>query len=148
VLRVLLDQENPYELRAFDTPAHSASQAAELLNCPLGAIVKSLVFQKQASGELFMVLVSGKNRADTEKLSQVVSELVQTAKPKTVHAMTGYPVGAVPPFGFKASLPTIMDVDLLDYEHVWASAGAENMLMQLNPKVLQHLTQAQVDLIS
>lgn len=148
MLQVLLDQEIPYRLRTFDTPAHSASQAAELLGCPLGAIVKSLVFQKQASGELLMVLVSGKNRVDVQRLNKIVGKDVQPAKPKTVLAITGYPVGAVPPFGFIDTFPVIMDRDLLEYERVWSSAGAENMLMQLEAKALQRITQAQVKQIS
>ena len=148
VLKVLIENRVPYELRTFESPARQASQAAELLGCPMGAIVKSLVFQRQASGELLMVLVSGKNRADIQKMNQLIATEVRPAKPKTVLAFTGYPVGAVPPFGIKGHFPVIMDGDLLDYEHVWASAGAENMLMELNSSDLQRLTQARVESVS
>ncbi len=140
VLQVLIENDVPYELRIFDTPAHQASQAADLLGCPLAAIVKSLVFQKQATGELLMVLVSGKNRADSQKLNQVVGEEVQPAKPKTVLAMTGYPVGAVPPIGVKGVAPVIMDADLMLYEHVWASAGSCNILVKIESHNLLIIT--------
>ncbi len=48
-------------VRHFDSPGKTAKQAADLLGCPLGAIVKSLVFQGQESGEMALVLVSGQN---------------------------------------------------------------------------------------
>lgn len=145
---MLNDQEIPYHLRVFNTPAHSARQAAELLGCPLGAIVKSLVFQKQVSGELLLVLVSGKNMVDVQRLNKIVGKDVQPAKPKTVLAITGYPVGAVPPFGFIDTFPVIMDKDLLEYERVWSSAGAENMLIQIKATALRRLTRAEVKQVS
>lgn len=95
-----------------------------------------------------MVLVSGKNRADVEKLHKVVGEGVKPANPQTIFAITGYPVGAVPPFGFMDTFPAIMDKDLLDHERVWSSAGAENMLIQLETTVLQRLTRAQIKQVS
>lgn len=144
MLQVLIENGVRYQLRIFDSPARQASQAADLLGCPLGAIVKSLVFQKQGSSELLLVLVSGKNRADIQKLNHIVGEDVQVAKPKTVLSLTGYPIGAVPPIGLKGVYPVIMDLDLLDYEQVWSSAGAENMLIQINRSILQNMTQAQV----
>lgn len=148
VLQVLSENAVSYELRIFEGPAHRASQAADLLGCPLGAIVKSLVFEKQASGDLLMVLVSGKNRADSQILHQVLGEEVQPAKTKTILDLTGYPVGAVPPIGLKGAYPVIMDVDLMNYAYVWASAGTENMLMCLDPNALQRLTQARVEQIT
>jgi len=145
VLQILIENDVPYELRIFDTPARQASQAADLLGCPLGAIVKSLVFQKQASGELLLVLVSGKNRADTKILNQVVDEEVQPAKPKTVLDLTGYPVGAVPPIGVIGADMVVMDADLLQYEHVWASAGSDNILMKVNSQNLLIITNGLVE---
>jgi Cys-tRNA(Pro) deacylase len=147
VLQILIENDVPYELRIFDTPARQASQAADLLGCPLGAIVKSLVFQKQSSGELLMVLVSGKNRADPKILNQVVGGEVQPAKPKTVLDLTGYPVGAVPPFGVKGAVLVVIDADLMLYEHVWASAGAENILIKLNSIDLLNLSKGKVEAI-
>lgn len=116
-----------------------------MLGCPLGAIVKSLVFQRKASGELLLVLVSGKNRANTQILHQVVGEEVQPAKPQTVLAMTGYPVGAVPPIGLKGVAPVIMDAELMLYEHIWASAGSCNILVKINSKNLLKITDGLIE---
>ena len=39
---------------------------------------------------------------------------------------TGYPIGGVPPFGHSSPLRVFVDPDLLDYDEVWAAAGAWN----------------------
>jgi Cys-tRNA(Pro) deacylase len=133
VLKILDQNAIGYELRVFSEPARTASQAAALVGCRLGAIVKSLVFQKEDTGELVMVLVSGKNRVDLTILSQILGEKVHPADPADVNSMTGYPVGAVPPTGVTEKGLTVIDVDLMSNEYVWASAGAENILVRLNP---------------
>ena len=132
VLAVLEANQILYKLAIFETPARQASQAAALVGCPLGAIVKSLVFEKTASGELLLVLVSGQNRADGQILNTLVGEPVQPAKPEIVLASTGYPVGAVPPCGLAGISLTIIDADLMAFPQVWASAGAVNILFQIN----------------
>lgn len=145
VLTILDENEISYKLATFEATARQASQAAALVGCPLGAIVKSLVFEKTASGELLLVLVSGQNRADFHVLNTLVGEPVQPAKPETVLARTGYPVGAVPPCGLAGMSLTIIDSDLLGYPYVWASAGAENILMRLKPAQLSLLTKGRIE---
>ena len=145
VVKVLVENEIPYELRAFDAPARQASQAAGLVDCPLGAIVKSLVFEKTATGELMLVLVSGQNRADEHKLSTLVGEPVQPAKPEKVLAETGFVVGAVPPCGLDGIVETIIDADLMPYQNIWASAGAINTLMRIQPVDLYKLTGGRIE---
>ena len=147
VLSILKQSGTPFEVRSFSEPARQASQAAALVGCPLGAIVKSLVFRKHFSGDLFLALVSGQNRADTHILSQLAGDAVQPAPAEVVLAETGYPVGAVPPIGMPGEYPVVMDADLMQYPQVWASAGAEHILMALMPADLQALTQAQVERI-
>lgn len=144
VLNILTENGIPFEVWVFDSPARHASQAAELVGCPLGAIVKSLVFEQVTSGDLLMVLVSGKNRADLHALHNLTGEKVKPARPETVLTETGYPVGAVPPIGLRGNHLVVMDADLLLFEQVWASAGAENILMRISPSDLLKLGNCQV----
>lgn len=147
VLAVLEANQISYKLAIFETPARQASQAAALVGCPLGAIVKSLVFEKTASGELLLVLVSGQNRADGQILNTLVGEEVQPAKPEIVLKRTGYPVGAVPPCGLAGISLTIIDADLMAFPQVWASAGAVNILIRLGSSGLSPLTNGRIDVI-
>ena len=148
VLTILEDHDVDFQISAFDQPAHRADQAAELLNCPLGAIVKSLVFETVEDQMIFIVLVSGTNRADYDILEEIFGKPVRAAQPDVVLEKTGYPVGAVPPIGLQHVYTVIMDADLLRYERVWASAGSAHVLMGLSSKALQQLSQARAKRIN
>jgi Cys-tRNA(Pro) deacylase len=147
VLNILVENHIPIEIQVFDTPARQASQAAALIGCSLAAIVKSLVFEKQTTGDILFVLVSGQNRADLEILSQIIGDRVRPAQPATVLEKTGYPVGAVPPIGVKGAVQVIMDADLMRHDHVWASAGAENILIKFDPVDLLNLSKGKIETI-
>lgn len=137
----LLDQNQiVYQLRSFEQPAHHAGEAADLLDCPLGAVVKSLVFQKVSKGGILLVLVSGENRVDMDVLRALVGESVRPAHLADVEKKTGYPVGAVPPFGMAGEFPVFVDEDLMGHDVVWSSAGAVNILLGIAPEDLKHLS--------
>lgn len=140
VLEVLNSQDIDHQLRIFDAPAHHASEAAELLNCPLGAVVKSLIFSSKDQENIVLVLVSGQNRADRRKLSEIIGHQVYPAKPDKVLSETGYPVGAVPPFGEGIDLPVIIDQDLMTFQNLWASAGSAHILVNFESSILRQIT--------
>lgn len=147
VLRVLeiLDSYNcEYQLRTFDEPAHHAKEAADLLGCSIGAVVKSLIFASMDQENFVLVLVSGQNRADKKKLVEIIGQQISPARPDKVHAFTGYPVGAVPPFGKNFDFPVIIDQDLMAYPSLWASAGSPHILVNFKSGILQEITGGQI----
>jgi len=145
VLKVLKDQNVLYLIQTFDRPAHRATEAADLLGCPLGAVVKSLVFINQNTEKMVLALVSGQNRVGIDALSRIIGNPVRTATAEEVVALTGYNVGAVPPVGISGEFPVIMDRDLKAYTYVWAAAGISNSLIRITPADLVHLSQCQVE---
>jgi len=132
-----------YDLVIFESSAHKATQAAELLRCPLGAIVKSLVFRGGITGKLVLVLVSGENRADPRRLTAIFGEPVQPAKPGDVLAEAGYSVGAVPPFALAGDFPVLIDADIMAQDQVWAAAGSAHVLFVIRPVDLVSLSGGQ-----
>jgi Cys-tRNA(Pro) deacylase len=143
VLTVLDQAGVAYQLRIFDAPARRARDAARLLGCPIGAVVKSLVFQVSGEDQFVLALVAGENRVDLEALREVLGLRVQPAQPDAVLALTGFAVGSVPPVGIEGEIPVVMDQDLMRYDQVWASAGSAHVLVQLTPQALQTLSQAE-----
>lgn len=144
VLGVLIGFGYRYDLRFFDQGAYHAHQAAKLLKCPLGAVVKSLVFIIEGKSEFVLVLASGQNRVDIKSVSNIIGGKVFPAKPESVLAMTGFPVGAVPPFGIEGDSTIIIDSDLFSFQDVWAAAGSANYLMGFESMWLPQLTQGNV----
>ena len=129
-------------IKTYPSPAKSASQAATLIGCPLGAIVKSLFFVTQQSGESLLVLTTGENRVSGKRLYDHLRQSAVPASPAAVLEKTGFPVGGVPPFGHKRRFPVLMDVDLMQYEQVWASAGTIHTVMGMAPQDLLTLSGA------
>jgi GrpB-like predicted nucleotidyltransferase (UPF0157 family)/prolyl-tRNA editing enzyme YbaK/EbsC (Cys-tRNA(Pro) deacylase) len=126
------------------TTTHSAKAAAEAVTCDLSQIVKSLLFTGCQTGRAILVLVSGPNRADTQRLSEIVGEKVRLADAEQVLSVTGYPVGAVPPVGLTAEPFTIIDEDLSLQADVWISGGSDHALAKVPYQSLIDLTGGKV----
>ncbi len=140
-----LEQGNvQYLLKTYPSSAKSASQAAALIGCPLGAIVKSLFFVTQQSEDYLLVLCSGANRVSSKRLFEHLQQPARPASPATVLEQTGFPVGGVPPFGHKSRFSVLMDIDLMQYEQIWASAGSIHAVMGMTPQDLLHLSCAEL----
>ena len=144
VLAVLEQGKVQYLLKTYPSPAKSASQAAELIGCPLGAIVKSLFFVTQRSENYLLVLTSGENRVSSKRLFEHLQQPAKPASPETVLEQTGFPVGGVPPFGHKSCFSVLMDIDLMQYEQIWASAGSIHAVMGITPRDLLTLSGAEL----
>ena len=129
-------------VRSFPAGTRTAIDAARAVGCELGQIVKSLVFT--AGGRPVVVLVSGANRLDEQKLSAVAGPPVGKADAEVARAATGYAIGGVPPFGHATEVPVFMDRDLLGYATVWAAAGRPDSVFEIDPERLRELSDATV----
>lgn len=126
----------------------TAQEAANAVGCQLGQIVKSLVFRGSQSDAPYLVLMSGPNRADLHRVGQLLGEPVQMADAEFVHEKTGFNIGGVAPIGLPASILTLIDRDLLEFDSIWAAAGTPRSVFSLSPDDLQELTAGRVASIS
>ncbi|MBL7499576.1 YbaK/EbsC family protein [Frankia sp. CNm7] len=126
------------EARELPNSSHTATEAAEALGTAVGQIVKSLVFL--AGEKPIMVLASGENQVDTDKVAALVGEPVGRAGAKTVREATGYAIGGVPPVAHATELRILVDRDLLAHAELWAAAGTPNAVFPTNPDELIAIT--------
>lgn len=132
----------PPRVEEFPASTRTAEEAAAAIGTSASQIVKSLVF---LSGESpVLVLMSGGNRLDTDRLAALTGAMIRKADAQTVRAATGYAIGGVPPIGFPASLPTFIDRDLMKYETVWAAAGTPRHVFPASPADLVRVTSGTV----
>jgi len=123
----------------LDDTARTAVDAAAALGCPVGAIVKSLVFT--ADGEPLLVLASGAHQVDTSRVATLVGAAsVRRAPADLVRTATGFPIGGVAPLGHPRPLRTLVDVALADYERIWAAAGTPHTVFPTTYADLLRLT--------
>jgi len=133
-------------LEVIELPAstRTAVEAAQAIGCQVGQIVKSLVFKTTNSGKALLVLASGENRVNVQRLQEVCGESLSKADADFVRQQTGYAIGGVPPLGHTQPLRTFIDEDLLRYDEIWAAAGTPHAVFRLKPEHLQRLTAGQV----
>ena len=122
----------------------TAREAAQAVGCQVGQIVKSLVFKGKKSQIPILVVASGPNRVNEEKISGMVSEPIKMAHADFVRNKTGFAIGGVPPLGHFEKLKTFIDEDLFQYDEIWAAAGNPRSLFKLTPDNLVEMTDGQV----
>lgn len=105
----------------------TAEEAARALDCPVAAIVKSLVFR--CDGAALLVLTSGANRVDTTALAERLGTgPIAQAKPDEVRAATGQAIGGVAPVGHPEPVAAVVDETLAEHPTLWAAAGTPHTL--------------------
>lgn len=122
--------------------ARTAQQAADALDCPVGAIVKSLVFT--LDGQPVLALVAGDRRCETSALPQALGRAgkVGRADADLVRSATGFAIGGVAPLGHPAPLPTVLDASLRRFALVHAAAGHPHAVFPTSVDELLRLTGA------
>lgn len=123
----------------FAESTKTAAEAAEAIGVALGQIVKSLVFT--VDDRPVLALVGGDRQLDEAKLAGAAGGTVaRRPDANRVRAVTGFPVGGVPPFGHSSALPVFVDHGLLDYDEVWAAAGTPHVNFPVDPRQLAEAT--------
>jgi Cys-tRNA(Pro)/Cys-tRNA(Cys) deacylase len=113
--------------------AHSAEESASFQGIELGALIRTIVVRRGEDDHVF-VLVPGGRRFDWPKLRAllVVSRL-SLPDAEAAKAVTGYPRGAITPFGSLHALPVILDASAAGRSVVAIGGGAHGVNVHLAP---------------
>jgi prolyl-tRNA editing enzyme YbaK/EbsC (Cys-tRNA(Pro) deacylase) len=133
------------QVQRFTVTTSTAQEAAAVVGCELGAIVKSLCFE--IDGRPVLVLVAGDRQVDQKALRRIFGvskRKVRIASPALVREATGYAVGGVPPLGHLQPLPTLIDRSLSRFATVHAAAGTPSSLFAIRYEVLVEATGGEV----
>jgi prolyl-tRNA editing enzyme YbaK/EbsC (Cys-tRNA(Pro) deacylase) len=129
------------ELREFDEGTKTAADAAEAISCEVAQIAKSIVMK--AGDELVVVITSGVNKVDEEKLADklgISSENVGPANPDEVKRELGWGIGGVPPFAHESDPEIFLDTHLEGFDTIWAAAGTPNAVFPIGVDELKEVT--------
>ena len=141
----LTEQHIDGELIHLNVPTPTVETAAEAVGVSPDQIVKSLLFI--IDGQPALVIASGLGRIDRRLLGKyftVSRKKTSFADAKTVLALTGYPVGAVPPLGHREKLRVLVDPSVLEHETVFGGGGSETTLLRLQSEDILKYNQAEV----
>jgi prolyl-tRNA editing enzyme YbaK/EbsC (Cys-tRNA(Pro) deacylase) len=131
---------SPAEVVALEASARTAADAALACGVPVGAIVKSLVFE--IGGRPVMALVAGDRRCDQSALAAAlgIEGEVRRADARMVREATGFAIGGVAPIGHPRPLPTAVDASLGRFGLIFAAAGHPHCVFGTSLDELLRLT--------
>ena len=133
------------ELLHLDVPTPTVETAAQAVGAYPDQIVKSVLFL--IDNQPVLAIAYGLAHIERRPIAdryQVGRKRVKLADAETVLHFTGYPAGAVPPFGHPQPLPTLIDPGVLQYEQVYAGGGAGNALVRVHPREILRVTGAEL----
>jgi Cys-tRNA(Pro) deacylase len=131
------------EIIAYSSETPTVQAAADVVGCAPAQIVKSLLFL--VDQQPVLAISPGQLKIDRRKIAShfgVGRKRVRLADADEVQEQTGYPVGAVPPFGLKKPVPALLDPAVLDYETVYAGGGSSDRLLRIPSSELMRITAA------
>jgi Cys-tRNA(Pro) deacylase len=129
----------------LSTLTPTVETAAEAIGTTVDKIVKSLVFL--IDGQPTLVISPGTRHVDRKRLAKhfgIGRKRVKLANAETVQDLTGFEVGAVPPFGHKTELSVILDKEILGQPIVYAGGGTTTALLEITPTEILRVTGATV----
>ncbi len=124
--------------------ASSAEESAAWQGIELGALLRTIVVRRGEDDYLF-VLVPGGRRFDWPKLRALLG-VSRMSLPDADEAqrVTGYPRGAITPFGSIRAWPVIVDASAMEREVVALGGGAHGVNVHLAPADLVAAVDAEV----
>ncbi|GAB4235680.1 MAG: YbaK/EbsC family protein [Chlamydiales bacterium] len=134
--------ENGYNciVKELSDSTRSALEAANAIGCKVAQIAKSLCFIDKTSGNPILIIASGTNRVDINKIENATGFHLVKADGKFVKEKLGFAIGGVPPIGHKEKVITFLDPSLKDYEWIWAAAGTPFSVFRLRSSELEKMT--------
>ncbi len=127
----------------LENSAKTALDAANSLNCEVGAIVKSLLIKIE--NDFLLCLVSGDKRCSLNKLKKISEKKnVRMASADEVKSQTGYTIGGVSPVGHINKIQIFIDNSLNRFTDIFAAAGHPNAIFKINYEKLIQITKGDV----
>ena len=127
----------------LENSAKTALDAANSLNCEVGAIVKSLLIKIE--NDFLLCLVSGDKRCSLNKLKKISEKKnVRMASAEEVKSQTGYTIGGVSPVGHINKIQIFIDNSLSRFKDIFAAAGHPNAIFKINYEKLIQITKGDV----
>ena len=131
--------DDTLKVQVLEQSARTAKDAATVLKCEVGAIVKSLLLK--TDDEFILCLVSGDKKCSLNKVKKLTGKKdVCMANAEDVKEKTGFTIGGVSPIGLTNNLEIMIDNKLNRFQDIFAAAGHPNVIFKIDFKNLKEIT--------
>ena len=128
------------EIIFLEEDTRTVAEATAVLGAEPDQIIKSILFL--VDEEPVLVINNGLARVAWKQLADylgVSRRRLKTVNAENVLEITGYQVGAVPPFGHKMKLRTVVATAVYDQQIVYGGGGEVQALMKLTTDELKRV---------
>ena len=144
VEKIIKEYDKNLSVSILKTSARTALEAANSLNCDVGAIVKSLLFKTDDNYALF--LIAGDKKASLKKIKKNIKfSDVSMASADEVKSITGYSIGGVSPVGHIKNIDIYIDKSLERFDFLFAAAGHPNCIFKISFLDLKKITKGVIE---
>jgi len=144
VEKFLKEFNKSLEVIVLENSARTAQEAAKIMGCEVGAIVKSLLFKTEEN--FILCLVSGDKRCSLNKLKKIKNKKnLSMASPEEVKIQTGYTIGGVSPVGHLNKVEIFVDKSLERFIDLFAAAGHPNCIFKINYENILKMTNGKIE---
>jgi Cys-tRNA(Pro)/Cys-tRNA(Cys) deacylase len=117
-------------------PIHSLEQAAQERGQSPDQVVRSILF-RLSLGNYVMVLITGKRQISWPDLrKQFGQSRLTLASEEEVFQATGYPLGAVSPFGLSKPIPILIDESVFMHTEISIGSGVRGVTILMRAEDL------------
>ncbi len=143
-VRVLRKHNIDFTPHLYTYEEHGGTRhAANSLNVPEHAVIKTLVMETDARNPL-LVLMHGDREVSTKQLARVLDvKRVEPVDAVRAEKYTGYQVGGISPFGTRVALPVYVEGSVMPLERIYINGGKRGFLVEIAPSVLCGVLAAQ-----
>ena len=119
----------PEKVIEFAESTATSEQAAQVLNCEVGRIAKTIsVFVKKSP---ILILMSGDMKLDNKKFREKFNCRPHMIPVDEVENLIGHAVGGVCPFAVNDGVPIFLDESLKRFEFFYPAAGSSNSIVKI-----------------
>ncbi len=142
VIEILRKDNISYELIEHE-PVYTMEQAQHVVGGLMAEEVKVLlvrVYKSKKTFEHFLFIWSGDRKVDFKKIvGKISAKRIKLASPEEVKSTLGIDIGALTPFGYETSYPTVLDSTLLKQSKLHLNPGVHDKTIILHPNSLMRL---------
>jgi Cys-tRNA(Pro)/Cys-tRNA(Cys) deacylase len=121
---------------------HSIEEAAKAMNASSNEFVKNICLIDE-NVSLIVAIVNGEDRASTTRIAKELNiSRPRLANEKEILQQTGFPVGGVPSFGFKAIF--LVDPKVTEHSYIYTGGGSPHSLIKIRVKELLTINDGRV----
>lgn len=128
-----------YRLLSLPEKAYTVKDIVKLTGVDVKEICKTMLVVEKKTKEPFIVIVPGNSKINMKKLDHLIGKSLRFARPYEIEEITGYRIGALPPYGHSRPITTYVDVSLMKNQKINFGTGVHNLGVEIKSRDLPRI---------